>query len=618
MGEPKGRSGYEETTDMRLQRITLERFCGFRKFSLDVDDFTVLVGRNNSGKTTILRSVRFALQAVTAVFGPSEQPQYARVGDPNLGTALQQPAGVIGVVDPSPLYFGKSRADDAVVTLFLTAEDSTIRVKVRCLGESNNTRVEIAKAETPLHSLDSQEARSVLDLLIKTNVEFMPSTAAVSPTEKLLDWAELQSEIRRRKHAETWRNQLHWLSEGKSPEMFQRVVDRVREYVEQVEVSPPRRSKREPIVEVPYVENGIEYDIATSGAGLRTIFALAAAIELSDAQILLFDEPDSHLHSSLQRDVANFLCNACSGNRQIIIATHSPDFIEEVPGDSLVWIDRSDDRGRKCDEVGKALVDLGAIGHSNALAFVGVDTILFFENKPDRKAFVELLHRCGKGDLVGRARLQRLGGFGDAAHLPGVLRVIKELRSAKIAMAAILDADYTQVLPKGSTENCGGVLMIQLPCKELENLLLMSAETLANAAAEAGQKRSQHTGMEVPVPSTADVEAKIDEVTGLNDIKNAFKPHWVCKWARQMKIDLNDEGQLKRGNDDFEKRWSDPEWRRRCCPGKEVLKQLRRWLQDEYGLSVGLSLLFKHYNPDPDLVRLFDALESHVHDELEP
>ena len=61
----------------------------------------------------------------------------------------------------------------------------------------------------------------------------------------------------------------------------------------------------------------------------------------------------------------------------------------------------------------------------------------------------------------------------------------------------LLDADYTQADPSGSSEDVGGVLMIRLPCKELENLLLLSPETVANAASEEGDRRSQYTHAEV-------------------------------------------------------------------------------------------------------------------------
>ena len=41
-----------------LKRIELRNFCGFSEFALDVDDFAMLIGPNNGGKTTILRAER--------------------------------------------------------------------------------------------------------------------------------------------------------------------------------------------------------------------------------------------------------------------------------------------------------------------------------------------------------------------------------------------------------------------------------------------------------------------------------------------------------------------------------------------------------------------------------
>jgi predicted ATP-binding protein involved in virulence len=57
---------------MFLKKIVLNRFCGFTDFALDVTDFTVLVGPNNGGKTTVLRAVKFALDALRLTFEPLE------------------------------------------------------------------------------------------------------------------------------------------------------------------------------------------------------------------------------------------------------------------------------------------------------------------------------------------------------------------------------------------------------------------------------------------------------------------------------------------------------------------------------------------------------------------
>ncbi len=41
---------------MHLKQIKLKRFFGFKDFQLDLTEFTVLVGPNNGGKTTVLRT----------------------------------------------------------------------------------------------------------------------------------------------------------------------------------------------------------------------------------------------------------------------------------------------------------------------------------------------------------------------------------------------------------------------------------------------------------------------------------------------------------------------------------------------------------------------------------
>ena len=41
-----------------IKQLSIERFKRFRKFSVDFDSTTLLVGTNSSGKTTILQAVR--------------------------------------------------------------------------------------------------------------------------------------------------------------------------------------------------------------------------------------------------------------------------------------------------------------------------------------------------------------------------------------------------------------------------------------------------------------------------------------------------------------------------------------------------------------------------------
>ena len=46
---------------IRLQSLRIKGFRGFRNIEIDFENTTVLVGTNNSGKTTILKALQIAL-----------------------------------------------------------------------------------------------------------------------------------------------------------------------------------------------------------------------------------------------------------------------------------------------------------------------------------------------------------------------------------------------------------------------------------------------------------------------------------------------------------------------------------------------------------------------------
>src|SRR5947209_5839371 len=54
---------------MHLRRVHLHSFKGFNDFSLDCSQFTVLVGANSSGKTSILQAISLLHEFCTFVFG---------------------------------------------------------------------------------------------------------------------------------------------------------------------------------------------------------------------------------------------------------------------------------------------------------------------------------------------------------------------------------------------------------------------------------------------------------------------------------------------------------------------------------------------------------------------
>jgi predicted ATPase len=581
---------------MVISRLYVENIFGFKKFQLPLTPFTVLVGLNNGGKTSLLRTLRFAIDAIQpATFGPRQFD-------------LQAIFNKNGISNPDALRFGHVTPNSIIQVDFQVAPN--VRVEAKATMTQRECKVTFNVNGTDAGKLLPDDAKSALEPILDYKVEMLASVSGMPP-ENLLDFTSLQGNINSGRFAETWRNRFHWASEQNRPAQTQRIVDRLQESLPDVRLNPPRRTRtQQPQVEVSYDEDGIQHDIAASGAGLRTLVSLNSAVELSGASLLLMDEPDAHLHSSIQRHVARFLADRANEECQIVVSTHAPDFIEEVPLDSLVWIDRRLEKGNRRDSRGKVLVDLGAISKNDAVQFLGADTLLYVEGGGDRLALAALLKRCGKEGLWNRSRLEILDGHGNCKNLPVAIRIATALTNTRVAVVVIRDADYLELHPKGSETEADNVLELRLPCKELENLFIISPESIYAAANEAARHRERATTMPNKTPSLEQVQKKIDECTASEASKNAIENQWLFRWIERHP--LTDAGRLQEARNEFTKYWSDAEWRRRCCPGKMALRAIRGWLQAEYRLTVTPSNLLDAYEPSDELKNLIERADQHV------
>jgi hypothetical protein len=265
---------------------------------------------------------------------------------------------------------------------------------------------------------------------MKQRADMILAPSLVAPQERLVDYPELQNLIAQGKYTDYWRNLTYWLWEQDTTDGsgFRKVADKVKNYLPDVTLKRPRRTLTQPSqVDLSYIQNGIEYDISASGSGLRTFVTLAIALELNSSSLLLFDEPDSHLHSSIQRGIADMLLDSATDDRQIVISTHSPDMINHLPIKNIVWIDRSGTQGVRTDNVGAILTELGVTSNTSAITMQGRDILLFVEGKIDRVAYEKLFEKCGYRAILKRVRFEESDGYGMIEKLKAAANVLEPI-----------------------------------------------------------------------------------------------------------------------------------------------------------------------------------------------
>src|SRR5262245_28974937 len=76
---------------MKLRRLLIENFRGFRRLDLELADTTVLIGENNSGKTAVLHALRLCLRELGSRRRLIFEPYDFHLKDENAEPAATKP-----------------------------------------------------------------------------------------------------------------------------------------------------------------------------------------------------------------------------------------------------------------------------------------------------------------------------------------------------------------------------------------------------------------------------------------------------------------------------------------------------------------------------------------------
>ena len=304
-------------------------------------------------------------------------------------------------------------------------------------------------------------------------------------------------------------------------------------------------------------------------------------------------------------------------NIQMVIATHSPDIIDSVPLDSLLFVDRLMSEAVPVDNVGNALVSLGALTNSQAVAATGAKSIINIEGRGDKIVFPECAKKSGtEFPGVPGARLIA-SGKKNLKELKHIHRGLLDFLKVDMKIAAINDLDYdyiAQEKKRSEEERAEGVLLLTLGKKEIENYLL-DANAITKAVIEQFEKRGQNYEDYPPINNEVIIDMIMECLERYKD-----RLSWNIRPLIRDELSYNNSGwdasKLEMETDKkFEELWEKEEWRLSACPGKDVLKDIRTEIQKKWGVSVSNRLLCQTLDSVPDdiqsvFTKLKDFLEE--------
>lgn len=315
-----------------ITRFTIANFKTLEFATLELGNAVVLVGPNNSGKTS-------ALQALTLW-----DVGWRRWAEKRDDSAASERKGVtINRRDLYPIPIpnarllwkdlhthnskkeeGRSRTENIYITL--TAEGVHEDKPWTCSMEFYYANEEslYCRLKDPVDGKVPEGAR-------RHPIVFLPPMSGLTEREHRKEGGEISVLIGEGRTAEVLRNLCWQLFSREDKTAWGVLVGQIRDLF-QISLLDPIYIKERAELSLGYRErSGVELDLSSSGRGCQQVLLLLSYMLANPGAILLLDEPDAHLEILRQRDVYNLLTEIAAQQRsQIIAASHSEVVLQEA------------------------------------------------------------------------------------------------------------------------------------------------------------------------------------------------------------------------------------------------------------------------------------------------
>lgn len=576
----------------RVARLWVQNFKGYEDFEVTLGDFNVLAGANNSGKSTLLQAADLVFRLV----------DLHRQGN-HLVSGRNVPPAILPIARLRDLWHGQRyRVRNAFVPAVVGAEfqDGAL-VEFGIIG--------------PFAAANSRLIRSVgidethLNTLAARPAVWVPSSVGIVRDEEYRPPARRQGLIAAGRHNEILRNELFDLSRRSAE--FAELQRLLQTYFGGQLGSVRFNDLVDQFVTVEYSEPAAQHDLYSVGAGFLQVLQLLSFILSRSPGVILLDEPDAHLHSSLQRTVIDVLDDLSRTRQmQVVLSTHSKEIINYVDPSRLILIEKGAARASGLGEAATQLTilkSLGEIDSVDAYALVRNKRCLFVEGPTDIAIVERLAARLGLTMFAGDDRVVIIptGGADRFEHVQQ-LTVFEGVLGAPIASYGLRDRD-------GRTDDSRQALMDTavrpLHVLELDSIesYLVEPRVLARVVASVSTERGS-----AACPSDEEIETIALEMS--DDLK-------VTALDRAAERYVQDQFRASRAHPSVpeanaaaralvEANWTSLQARLRVLPGKLFLGRLRSRLQADYGVSFGNPRLVEEFAPDEIHPELIDALRA--------
>lgn len=383
-----------------IQSLHIKRFKGISDASFDVSSMTVLIGTNNSGKSTIAQLIHFTiglLQAVTLTNRWSNKDKISTSLSPQ--ELLYSPCSDLYALG----HNGRLKEEDknAIEIDINLSDGNTIKVIIK-RGRNGNIKVTISNRESAKSIASPSEPFTI----------YSPGLAGIARHETYMSDGVLLRTIARGDANLAFRNVLLRLSAPERQYDWDAFITDLQEIFSNISIKVNFNEKADEYILVT-VDSGAGKDIPIelAGTGILQAVQILAYVHYFHPSVIILDEPDSHLHPNNQRLLCRLLQSVSEDrSTQVILTTHSRHVVDALSGQAtFLWVRSGTAERFEQDHDLAVLLDIGALDikemvrHSNSKRCIVLtedthknllEKLLWSSGIPESDTLVLAYHGC--------------------------------------------------------------------------------------------------------------------------------------------------------------------------------------------------------------------------------
>lgn len=404
----------------RLRSVQVQRFKRIVDAPFDLENINVLVGANNSGKSSIIQGLHFAVGILQTVF--------LTVGRLRQGATSLNPTELI--YSPSDSVYalghgGKLQEEvENAIRIALVLED----------GRKCATQIRRGRARNVNVVVENPDVGAELGTLDHPFTIFSPGLAGISKSENLVSDGVLLRTLARGDANLVLRNILYRLWDKPEWAPF---LDDLHEVFPSLDFRIAYRPETAEFIDV-QVKAGDEWvPIELAGTGVLQATQILSYVHRFHPSLIVLDEPDSHLHPNNQRLLCALLRTISEEREtQVLLTTHSRHVVDALASTArFLWVRNATvDIAGQDDEIG-ILLDIGALDIKERVGAEGTKVVVLTEDENIRR--LEVLLESSGFDMAATTVLPYYG----ATAIKNLRPLVKMIQGTNAQATIVLHRD---------------------------------------------------------------------------------------------------------------------------------------------------------------------------------